>query len=71
MFIPTKLTSKGIINGIIFTFQNGDDKEINAYANVLFGKKPIAIRTTISVENWLIACEEFVFSEHYKRYNKN
>lgn len=71
MFVPNKLTSKGIIDGIIFTFQNGDHKEINALANILFNKKTVAIRTTISTEDWLIACEEFVFSEHYKRYNKN
>ena len=67
MFIPNKLTTFGIINGIIFKFQNGDHKEVNVTAIVPMNTKTCVISTTISTEDWIIACEKYIFSENYKR----
>lgn len=71
MFIPNELTTFGIINGTIFKFQNGDHKEVNVAAVALMNSKTCKtclINATISTEDWIIACEDYIFSEHYKRY---
>lgn len=71
MFIPNKLTTFGIINGTIFKFQNGDHKEVNVAAVVPMNSKTgktCLIQTSISTEDWIKACEDYIFSENYKRY---
>lgn len=72
MFIPNKLTTFGIINGTVFKLQNGDHKEVTVSAIVQMNPKTCktcVISTTISTEDWIKACEDFIFSDNYKRYS--
>lgn len=69
MFVSNKFTEKGIINNLIFTFQNGDYKEVNIAASIYFNGKSILLKATINTKDWLKACEDYIFSEHYKRYS--
>lgn len=68
MFIPNKFTERGIIDNRIFYFQNGDYTEVNVVSKMYFNGKAILLKATISTKDWLKACEDYIFSEHYKRY---
>lgn len=68
MFVSNKFTEKGIINGKIFIFENGDDKEVNVFTRACLNGKIITLRATINTNDWLVACEDYIFSEYYKRY---
>ena len=68
MFVPNKLTERGIMGNRIFTFQNGDYTEVNVVSTMYFNGKAITLKATVSTKDWLKACEDYIFSEHYKRY---
>lgn len=68
MITPNKLIEKGIINNLIFTLQNGDNKEVNVTTPIYFNGKSVLLKATIPTQDWLKACEAYIFSENYKKY---
>lgn len=69
MLVPNKFIEKGIINNLIFTFQNGDHKEVNITTSIYFNGKSILLKATIATQDWLKACEDYIFSDNYKKYS--
>lgn len=68
MLTPNKFIEKGIINNLIFTLQNGDAKEVNITTPIYFNGKSILLKATIPIKDWLEACENYIFSDNYKKY---